>query len=275
MTYTLDPALISEFEENGAVCLRKVFDRRWLDSISRGIEKNLQQASQYSESIRISGGPGAYFDDYCNWQRIEEFKDYAYNSPAKFIVAQLLRTKYVAFYHEHVLIKEPGTLKETPWHHDQSYYPIDGFKVCSIWMPVDPVPKDTCVQFVAGSHKWDWFLPIKFSTDRPYPKKGSEIPDREFKPVPDINGNRNQYKILHWDVEPGDCIVFHMRTLHGAPGNLSAECSRRVFSTRWLGDDAVLACRPWNVSPPFLGGLQYGDKAISDEFPKVWEEETK
>ncbi|GFR29081.1 hypothetical protein TNCT_580851 [Trichonephila clavata] len=35
----------------------------------------------------------------------------------------------VSFYHEHVLVKEPGTDKETPWHHDQSYYPIDGDKV--------------------------------------------------------------------------------------------------------------------------------------------------
>ncbi|GFX26753.1 hypothetical protein TNCV_1839261 [Trichonephila clavipes] len=34
----------------------------------------------------------------------------------------------VSFYHEHVLVKEPGTDKETPWHHDQSYYPIDGEK---------------------------------------------------------------------------------------------------------------------------------------------------
>ena len=34
-----------------------------------------------------------------------------------------------ALYHEHVLTKEPGTTKRTPWHHDQSYYPIDGTKV--------------------------------------------------------------------------------------------------------------------------------------------------
>ena len=23
----------------------------------------------------------------------------------------------------------PGTEKETPWHHDQAYYPVDGFKM--------------------------------------------------------------------------------------------------------------------------------------------------
>jgi len=37
--------------------------------------------------------------------------------------------QWVKFYHEHVLNKEPGTEKPTPWHHDQSYYPINGDKV--------------------------------------------------------------------------------------------------------------------------------------------------
>lgn len=41
----------------------------------------------------------------------------------------------VTFYHEHVLIKEPGANKKTPWHVDQTYYPIDGDKVFII-LPV-------------------------------------------------------------------------------------------------------------------------------------------
>jgi hypothetical protein len=46
----------------------------------------------------------------------------------------------VVFYHEHVLTKEKGTSKATPWHHDQPYYPCDGDLNCTIWIPVDPVP---------------------------------------------------------------------------------------------------------------------------------------
>ena len=46
---------------------------------------------------------------------------------------------YSTFYHEHVLVKEPGTAARTPWHHDQSYYPVDGDDLCSLWIPVDPV----------------------------------------------------------------------------------------------------------------------------------------
>ena len=72
------------------------------------------------------------------------------------------------FYHEHVLVKEASTSVKTPWHHDQSYYPIDG-TVCSIWMPLDSVPQETTIYFVKGSHNWNkWFHPRKFRTTLNY-----------------------------------------------------------------------------------------------------------
>ena len=73
------------------------------------------------------------------------------------------------FYHEHVLVKEPSAKIPTPWHHDQSYYPIDGEDICSIWMPVDPVPQGATLKFVKGSHRWNkWFVPRKFETSKNY-----------------------------------------------------------------------------------------------------------
>ena len=39
---------------------------------------------------------------------------------------------------------------------------------------------------------------------------------------------------------------------------------------RWIGEGARLARRPWQVSPPELGGLKYGDIMVSDVFPCVW-----
>lgn len=262
--------IINEYRKNGAVCLRGIFDQKWIDKVKSGIEKNRLSPSQYGESLKGEGGPGIYFDDYCNWRNIPEFEDYVYNSPAAEIAGRLMESQYAAFYHEHVLVKEPGTFKETPWHHDQSYYPIDGFKVCSIWMPVDPVPESISIQFVAGSHQWkDWFYPKKFATSLNYIKEKNEE-DKPYKDVPDIDSNKDNYNILSWDVEPGDCIVFHMKTLHAAPGNSSECLQRRVLSTRWLGDDAMMAARPWKVSPPTYGNLNIGDRAVSEEFPIVW-----
>ena len=49
--------------------------------------------SNCSESLKAQGGTGAYFNDYLNWDKIGEFKDYIFNSPAKEVAAQLLDTK--------------------------------------------------------------------------------------------------------------------------------------------------------------------------------------
>ena len=71
-------------------------------------------------------------------------------------------------------------------------------------------------------------------------------------------------------MEPGDVIAFHYRTLHDAPGNPAGARRRRVVSLRWLGDDAVWAERPWQVSPPFEPeGLAAGDPLDEHRFPIV------
>jgi len=76
--------------------------------VKTGIEKNLENPSQYSEKLALKEGQGHYFNDYCNWQTIDEFRDFAYNSPAAEIAGKMMQSKYAVFYHEHVLNKEPG-----------------------------------------------------------------------------------------------------------------------------------------------------------------------
>ena len=144
---------------------------------------------------------GHYFNDYCNWQHIHQFKDFVFNSPAAELAARFMESSYSVFYHEHVLNKEPGriiitkvsplrpvpgTEKETPWHHDQAYYPIDGARMLSIWMPVDPVSLDCSVKFVRGSHRWGkWFHPRKFASEMNYPVEREEATDgKTFHDVP-------------------------------------------------------------------------------------------
>ena len=72
--------------------------------------------------------------------------------------------------------------------------------------------------------------------------------------------------------QPGDCIVFHMKTVHGAHGN-NLPTPRRAFSTRWLGNDAVKGERPWMNLPPSneMKNLKRGNKLVeSGVFPVVW-----
>ncbi|MCZ6695150.1 MAG: phytanoyl-CoA dioxygenase family protein [Acidobacteria bacterium] len=259
---------IEMFERDGAVCLRSMFKRHWLDSLARGVERNMADPSPDGVRYTPDGGPGGFRDDYCNWDRIDEYREFVFNSPAGGMVGRLTGSKRVRLFHEHVLVKEPGTLEITPWHQDLPYFCVDGEKLCSLWLPLDPVPRNGCVEFVAGSHRWGkMFLPRKFISHEYY-----DYASDDYEPIPDIEANRDDYRILSWDLDPGDCIVFHMRMLHGAPGTMHLKTRRRAFSTRWLGDDAVFARRPGKTSPPFEGlDLEPGQPMDRPIFPVVWE----
>ncbi len=197
--YVVPKDLVDKYHKDGAIFLKGVFDKDCIESIKDGIKKNMEQPSPFGERLKAKDNIGHYFNDYCNWTKIPEFMEYVYRSTAASIAGQLMKTEkrltkvkkskiveigfqlgFSIFYHEHVLVKEPKATISTPWHHDQSYYPIDGEDICSIWMPVDPVPEEATLRFVKGSHRWgQWFFPRKFKNSKNYPLKDEE--DKDLK----------------------------------------------------------------------------------------------
>lgn len=267
---TTAPALPSDgevaaYRADGAVALRGCFDRHWIELLREGVERNLADPGPWACDYTPPEGPGGFRDDYCNWERIDQYRAFVEGSPAAAIVGTLMGADEVRFFHEHVLVKEPGTLEATPWHHDQPYYPVDGDQVCSVWLPLDPVPERACPRFVAGSHRWPGYLtPRSFVDQQPY--AGSDA----YAPVPAIDADPEQYRLLSWTLALGDCIVFHAKTVHGAPGTAGLTSRRRAFATRWLGDDAVWAERPFPTSPPFPGvDLAPGAPLDDPSFPRI------
>ena len=115
---------IDRFEKDGAVCLRGLFSTRWLERLAMGVEKNFSDPGPYNTVYSHPGSPGGFYDDYCNWQRIEEYRDFLQHSPAAEIAARIMQSNTARIYHEHVLVKEPGTREPTPWHHDLPYYGV-------------------------------------------------------------------------------------------------------------------------------------------------------
>jgi len=257
---------LEDFQRDGVIVIRGLF-KDWVERLQEGISYNMENPGDYGKNYTADGQQGHFFGDYCNWQRIPQYRDFLFESPAASVTSRLLQSETVRIFHEHVLVKEPGTTQKTPWHHDQPYYCVNGKQVCSLWVPLDPVERAVCPEFIAGSHLWDkWFIPTKF-TGASYDREGENMAT-----MPDIDQHRQDYRLLSYELEPGDCIAFHFLTVHGAPENLSTH-RRRAFSARLLGDDATYVVRNGEMSPPFPGlenRLVPGGPMDADEFPKIY-----
>ena len=243
----VDQATIDEFRQAGATVIRGAFTPEEVAVVERGIERNLAEPGPMFLVASREDDPGRFVEDFCNWQRIEEFGQIAMESKAADIAGALMGSSEVRLYHDHMLVKEPGTQQETPWHQDQPYYNVDGFMNCSMWMPVDPVAKESTLEFLAGSHLSGWRMPRTFLDNQ-----AKWFPEGSLEELPDIEKDRSSFDIRGWALEPGDVVFFHMLTLHHAYG-VPGQRRRRAFSLRFLGDDMVHAPRPWRTSPNFDG----------------------
>jgi len=253
---------IEAYQRDGAVLIKGLF-RDHVEKLRAGVEANMAEPGPYAAENLKPGEEGRFFDDYCNWQRISEFEEVIRQSAAAEVAAALMGASMVQVFHDHVLVKEPGTTKATPWHSDGPYYFVGGQQNVSFWSPLDPVTSAS-LRCVAGSHKWPKpVLPTRWLSEEDfYPDKDAYMP----VPDPDAEG----MKILEWEMEPGDAVAFHFNTLHGARGNVTAQ-RRRAFSLRLVGDDARYVERPGKTSPPFPGhGMKAGDRLREDWFPVVY-----
>ncbi len=249
----LSHQLIDDYARDGAVVVRNLFSRDEMALLERGIDRNIAAPSALAIVASQPDDPGFFIEDFCNWQRISEYREFIFKSAAGAVAGQLMQSRVTRLYHDHLLVKEPKTVQKTPWHQDQPYYNIDGFQNCSMWLPVDPVAEASTLRFVAGSHREGWLMPRSFMSN-----EAKWFPEGTLKDLPDIDGNPDRFRILAWALEPGDAVFFHMLTLHGAGGVGSSR--RRVLSVRFIGDDVTHAPRPWRTSPPFPG--------LSDELSK-------
>jgi len=253
---------IDAFQRDGVVLVKGLFANH-VDTIRAGIERNMTDPGPYAAENLKPGDTGRFFDDYCNWTRIPEFEQVVRGSDAAEVAADLMCSDTAQVFHDHVLVKEPGTSKATPWHQDGPYYFVEGQQTVSFWSPVDPVTEAT-LRCVAGSHSWEKpVLPTRWlNEDNFYADEDAYMP----VPDPDAEG----MNVREWPMEPGDAVAFNYGILHGARGNTSTT-RRRAFSLRFVGDDARYVERPGPTSPPFPGhNMHPGERLREDWFPTIY-----
>jgi phytanoyl-CoA dioxygenase PhyH len=228
------------------------------------------------EYMKASGKPllfdddkaakGSFLLDTGIAARLRDFRRFCITGAVPEIAGALLDSEKVSFFGDQIFVKEPQTRERTAFHQDATYFEIDGDQCCVMWIPVDPVTLEGGVmQYVRGSHRdGKLYQPNVFVSQTP-------LPGAQGESLPDIEGHMGDHDIVHFDVEPGDVIVHHYRTIHGAGGNHTRYQVRRAASLRYCGDDIRFQTRPW--APKQLHHTQRlndGDPLSGPDFPVVW-----
>ena len=257
---------VERFRADGAVLLKGAFTGH-VEGARTAIEENKANPSWRERTYRPAAGEAGapFFQDYCVWDRFDGYRALVRDSGMAAMAARLMGSRTARIFHDHILVKEPGNAVVTPWHQDAPYYLVEAAQTVSFWVPLDPVPRERTIEYVAGSHRWGRaFRPQRFDGTPLFENDDAEA-------VPDVDARRDELEILGWAVEPGDAVAFQFCVLHGAPANASPT-RRRVISVRWVGDDARFKVRPGTTSPAFPD-LDYEDGAPFDapQFPVLYE----
>jgi ectoine hydroxylase-related dioxygenase (phytanoyl-CoA dioxygenase family) len=131
--------------------------------------------------------------------------------------ARLFGSSAVHFYDDIVCVKEPGTPDPTEYHHDLPQLGVgEDATVGGAWCALDPCgPETGSLVYVRGSHR-SW---------RSLPQDGGMFDL-------DAAGDAVADRLVSFELEPGDAVVHHHLTVHGAGPNPSRQ-PRRAITLRY------------------------------------------
>jgi ectoine hydroxylase-related dioxygenase (phytanoyl-CoA dioxygenase family) len=231
--------------------------------------------SGIADFIRASGRPalledgqaargGRFILDTSTWMRSSAVRQIALDSVLPEIAAQLLAASKVNFCDDQIFVKEPHTRERTALHQDLSYFHFAGDQGCVVWICADPADARAGAPFyLRGSHRWQrQFAPNVFLSHTALPgADGEDLAALE---------DDDTHERLSFAVAPGDVVIHHFLTVHGAGGN-STDRPRRALSLRYAGETVRYQHRAGAPEQPYhRDHLHNGDALDSWQFPVVW-----
>ncbi|WP_197277785.1 phytanoyl-CoA dioxygenase family protein [Novosphingobium sp. KN65.2] len=270
------------YQRDGAAVLRGVVPAEWIERLARATDRILERQSGTDIN---KPGDGRFFAGFFPWLEDADYAAFVNEGPLGELAGKLMGSRHVRFFYDQLLVKEPGSSKRTPWHQDLPYWPVLGNDIISIWVPMDvATPENGVVTYVRGSHLWDAFFPQEKWNEGSGATAGSAeafdvIKAPNGASIADIRDHPESYEFLTWNLEPGDVLIHHPLTVHGAPGNLSSTSRRRAVATRWFGDDVRwmgsgdnFMRRLHKMQPDFpFPELADGARPVAPVFPLVWQ----
>ena len=258
--------LAATFDRDGVVCVRQLIASEWIERLREAVEGSLQTDEIKADVGARVGKPGMFVGGGQLWPRHPRLKSFFYESPLAEVAATIMRSSKVQFYNDGMFVKEPGADVRTPWHQDLPATQFSGMQTCSAWVALDDVTSDTgALNWIASSHKLGLFAGVELGSGVVRAHREGD----DMAPIPDFDAELERYRVVSYDMQPGDVTFHNLLTVHGAGENRSLTHRRRAFVLRMFGDD-VVGCDRLAVRSRLDANVREGEPLNDHDFPILW-----
>lgn len=130
-------------------------------------------------------------------------------------------------HHNCIMTKQPRFSSDTGWHQDIRYWSFERPELINVWLALGPEREDNgCLRLIPGSHL------LQF--------KATQFEDATFFRADLPENQALLAQAVTAELDAGDVLLFHCRTLHSATRNFSNETKFSAVFTFCAGDNAAL-----------------------------------
>lgn len=220
---------IADYQRDGFIQYRRFFTACEMDGlralIDGAIAANRDRILGAERGGRGSEDYERVFNQMVNlWVDVPGAKEFAFHARLAQTGRRLSGVRHVRIYHDHAMVKPGQESKETNWHQDAPYWPMDPVGSFSAWIAVDDVTVDNgCLHFVPGSHKFGRLEPIQLGVE------GESIVAKMRA------GGHIVSEPVAMEMEAGGVTFHHGCTFHYAGANRT-DRPRRAFAIIYIPD---------------------------------------
>jgi phytanoyl-CoA hydroxylase len=234
------PAELTRFRSDGFVIVRGMVDRSLCEAMKTLARDHLAagiQPLEYEAQVRYPGSPSSL--DAPGGKTVRRllqasardplYRNWATSTPLAGRLQQLLgdQVELSQSHHNCIMTKNPAFSSATGWHQDIRYWLFERPELVSVWLALGTEHKDNgCLWLVPGSHRMAF---------------GPKQHDESLFLRDDQDDNRQilANKIAA-ELDEGDVLFFHCRTLHAAGKNLTDNTKFAAVFTYHAADNRPL-----------------------------------
>jgi len=234
------PAELERFQQDGYIIVRQLAEagqqQQMLEATMVGLAGPVHPV-EFETEVQYPGAPASRTEH--GGDTIRRLKEAHARHPAftqwithpKLVhrLQQLLGPRVVMplAHHNCVMTKHPKFSSETHWHQDIRYWSFQTPELISVWLALGHENQQNgCLYVIPGTHR------MNFTRD--------QFDDRMFFRADHPENQRLINTQIPVELEPGDTLLFHCKTLHAAGRNTTNQSKYSVVFTFRSADNAPL-----------------------------------